>query len=234
MPIDLDLTPAEKALLEIPWYHDFAVLGFPTRQRGRHFPPNQAAKQGPLFALIRRAVESARREFGSARGVELFAADGFYANFAVQAGADQVLGIDLDEEEIAKARLITRLLGNAGKATFAVEDAFALSGTHDFCICAGGLYHLADPERLLRGLREKMRGPLVIQTVTSLARTDPGYFEAPAPGWTWGCRFSHSRLLAMVEAAGWSVVESLTNELTGNTRPEDRGSAYLLCVPATG
>jgi hypothetical protein len=38
----------------------------------------------------------------------------------------------------------------------------------------------------------------------------------------------------MVEAAGWSVVESLTNELTGNTRPEDRGSAYLLCVPATG
>jgi hypothetical protein len=35
----------------------------------------------------------------------------------------------------------------------------------------------------------------------------------------------------MVTHAGWVIVEKSENELTGNDRPEDRGSAYLLCVP---
>jgi len=71
---------------------------------------------------------------------------------------------------------------------------------------------------------------LVVQTVCSLAQTAADYFETPAPGQDWGCRFSYDRLLSMLADAGWNVVASSTNELGGNARPEDRGSAYVLCV----
>ena len=95
----------------------------------------------------------------------------------------------------------------------------------------GGLYHISSPASLLQNLRSRVTGPLVIQTVYSLAKTAPDYFETPAPGWTWGCRFSHQRLLDMVRQAGWKILEESTNELKGNQRPEDRGSAYLLTMP---
>ena len=225
------LSEAEEELLADPWYHDFEPLGLKTPQRAGHYVPNQLCKQGALFRLIDEAVKLCRERGCSARGVELFCADGFYANYAVKCGAERVHGIDLDEREIAKARLITKLLGNSDRVTFEVCDVSNLSGRYDFGVCAGGLYHISDPEALLRDLAVKVDGPLVVQTVVSLANSSPEYFEAPAPGWTWGCRFSYEYLLKMVEDGGWRVVQASTSELKGNDRPEDRGSAYLLCIP---
>ncbi len=58
------------------WYHDFEVLGLKTG-----IPhPNQLNKQGHLFTLINRAIASCREKVEDVRGVELFCADGFYAN----------------------------------------------------------------------------------------------------------------------------------------------------------
>jgi hypothetical protein len=140
-------------------------------------------------------------------------------------------GLDIDGHSIEKARLVTRVLGNAERVRFEVRDVFALEGAYEFGICAGGLYHISNPQELLEMLARRIRSALVIQTVYSLANSSPDYFETPAPRWTWGCRFSHGRLLAMVAGAGWEVVESRANELAGNNRPDDRGSACLLCVP---
>ena len=72
----------------------------------------------------------------------------------------------------------------------------------------------------------------MVQTVISLARCEADYFEAPAPGWTWGCRFSFDYLMDMLPGAGWRVVMTEENRLLGNKRPEDGGSVYLLCEPA--
>ncbi len=143
-------------------------------------------------------------------------------------------GIDVDRHALAKARLMTKLLRNQERASFLAQEVFELTGTYDFGICSGGLYHLPDPEDLLRSLKDKINTSLVIQTVYSLANEADDYFESPAPHWTWGSRFSYGYLLTMVENAGWRVVRSATNELAGNDRPEDRGSAYLLCRPAKG
>jgi SAM-dependent methyltransferase len=214
-------------LLLDPWYHDFEVLGLKTGIEH----PNQRCKQRYLFPYIDRAISICRRHTDAVSGVELFCADGFYANYAVLHGASGMLGIDANDYYIMKAKTIARALGNADKIRFQRADVFDLARCFDFCICAGGLYHLADPEALLRLMRGKIRYALVIQTVYSLVDAREDYFESPAPGWSWGSRFSYEYLLRMVDRSDWRILEADRNELEGNERPEDRGSAYLLCTP---
>jgi hypothetical protein len=64
--------------------------------------------------------------------------------------------------------------------------------------------------------------------VVSLATDDADYFESPAPGWTWGNRFSRKSFDRMIRSLGYTIVDSHFNELEGNSRPEDRGSVYYL------
>jgi hypothetical protein len=220
--------------MDHPWYHDFAALGVPTHQAEGIFGPNQQAKQAALFDYINRAIELSGPE---PDGLELFCADGYYSHYALQHGARHMIGVDLGDPQSAgdpmhlrQADAMTSLLGHDGRAEFRRQDAFDVSGRYDFAICAGGLYHLAQPEKLLGKLTDNVRVALVVQTVCSLAQTAADYFETPAPGQDWGCRFSYDRLLSMLADAGWNVVASSTNELDGNARPEDRGSAYVLCV----
>lgn len=224
------LSASEMALFAEPWYHDFEVLGIKTPQIPGIYKPNQECKQEPLFSLIRKAISICRESGTSAKGVELFCADGFYSNFAVQNGAESMYGIDLNENYLTKARLITKLLGNTEKIVFQQKDVFDLNGRFDFGICAGGLYHLHNPHELLKLLTAKIGAALVIQTVYSLANPAPDYFETPAPGWQHGCRFSHDYLLRMVQDSGWEIKETSVNELKGNPLLQNRGSAYLLCI----
>jgi len=223
--------------LEIPWYHDFAPLGRPTPQAEGNFRANQQAKQDILFDYIRRAIEMSSVGGVPPRGAELFCADGFYSHFALQAGAAHMTGFDLgdpqsagDPTHLLQARAIGDVLGHTGRAEFIRRDVVEVSGSYDFTICAGGLYHVSDPALLLRRTADYTRRALVVQTAYSLANSAPDYFEAPAPGWTWGSRFSIGYLWRMIEHAGYRIVDSTCNELTGNSRPEDRGSAYALCV----
>lgn len=225
------MTRPELELFVQHWYHDFTPLGLPTPQRWGMFAPNQCAKQEPLCRLVAEALRMAGDRVDAPAVLELFCADGFYSIYAVQHGAGSAHGIDTDAVEIDKARLAAKLLGVAN-ATFAVADVLTSDARAAVGICAGGLYHLTDPEALLVRLRRQIDHVLVVQTVFHLARPEPDYFETPAPGLTWGSRFSYEYLLAMVERSGWRIVSAERNELTGNDRPEDRGSAYLLCVPA--
>jgi hypothetical protein len=222
----------EQRLWNEPWYHDFAPLGIPTYQRDGIFRPNQAAKQGPLFDFIGQAIDHCQAAGTALRGVELFCADGFYSHFALQRGASHMTGLDLDTVELAKARLVGIRLGHEQKAMFLARDVHELTGQFDFGICAGGLYHVQDPDALLAHLSRHVAGPLVVQTVISLAETRDDYFECPAPGWNWGCRFSFEYFKTMLQRSGWQIRQIHCNELLGNARPEDRGSAYALCVPA--
>lgn len=225
------MTRPELELFVQHWYHDFAPLGLPTPQRGGMFAPNQAAKQEPLFRLVAESLRLARERVDHPTVLELFCADGFYAIYSAQRGAGTALGIDTDAVEVDKARLAAKLLG-VPNVSFDVADVLTSDARAHIGICAGGLYHLADPAALLSHLRPRIEHVLVIQTVFHLTRTEPDYFETPAPGFTWGSRFSYEYLLAMVERSGWRIVSAERNELTGNDLPENRGSAYLLCVPA--
>ena len=222
---------AEKKLLYGKWYHDFKDIGLRTDQYNDRYRLNQSAKQRPITEFIDRAHSLCRREQGPINGVEMFCADGFYSNYPAGKDSTEMYGVDIDNDSLTKARLITKLLGHSDRITFENCDVFKLSGEYDFGICAGGLYHMENPQHLLKLLTTKIRSALVIQTVYSLANTSNDYSETPAPHFTWGCRFSYSYLQRMVKDAGWKVIDKSTNEVLGNVHLEDRGSAYLLCVP---
>jgi hypothetical protein len=149
------LSEAEKKLLAGTWYHDFSVLGIKTVQVPGFWKPNQLAKEKPLFTFIERAILLCREEKMSTKGMELFCADGFYGNYAANVGADQMLGVALDDKHLAKAVLMTKLLGNSKKVTFDKCDVFDLTGKYDFGICAGGLYHISNPFDLLKLMTKK-------------------------------------------------------------------------------
>jgi hypothetical protein len=225
------LEARELRLLATRWYHDFSELGFRTPQKHGAYRRNQETKQPVLFAMIDRALEICRARPGPIRVLELFCADGFYAHRALQGGATEALGVDLSRRPLEQARLAARLLGLERAARFERCDVFDVKGEFELGICAGGLYHLEDPAALLRKLRAQVHHSLVVQTVYSLARSDADYFETPAPGWTWGCRFSRERFLGLLRESGWRALEVAANELAGNSRLEDRGSIYALCAP---
>jgi 2-polyprenyl-3-methyl-5-hydroxy-6-metoxy-1,4-benzoquinol methylase len=214
------------------WYHDYSPLGFKTPQGREVKRRNQLSKQPHLFRMIDGALRRCSEDLGRADGLELFCADGFFGNYAALRGATSILGVDREERPLVQARLAAKILGIEARARFERRDVFEVEGSYDFAICAGGLYHLSDPRALLARLRGQVRRALVVQTVYSLASTSPNYFETPAPGWTWGSRFSADFLLSILAETGWKVLETCSNELGGNARPEDRGSIYARCEPA--
>jgi SAM-dependent methyltransferase len=226
------------------WYHDFSELGATTYQfKDEIYPPAQRIKKYKIFEYIDDAIVYVKNMpdySGDISAVELFCADGFYANYMAQKGATKVTGIDIEENSgegltrksvLAQAKLITKILGNDDKATFQRDDVFNLSGIYDVVLCVGGLYHLNTPEKLLRLLREKVRHVLIIQTVVTLETEDENYFISPTPEWGWGCRFTHAWLLRTLRKNGWSILHEYRNELAFNSRQCDRGSSYVFCVP---
>lgn len=92
----------------------------------------------------------------------------------------------------------------------------------------GGLYHVADPEGITVMSYQMARKYLIVQTVVSLANDRDDYFQAPAPGWTWGCRYSRQSFDAMIRRHCPKIVDYHFNVLEGNSRLEDRGSVYYL------
>jgi len=222
--------PKSDMALSEPWYHDFSVLGFPTAQKGGIFPANQKAKEAPLFHLIDEAL---RRTPGDV--IELFCADSLFGIYALQHGAKSLLGIDTGYAQaggvpihLQQARIAADALGVGAKATFEDRDVWNVEGVYDIGICAGGLYHLTDPERFLAKLHDHIRGSLVVQTVVSLENTDANYFVASPSYRPHGSCCSAAWMIAAIERAGWKILEQSQNELPGNPELYNRGSIYLL------
>lgn len=213
-----------------PLYHSYRLLGGLNEQLPGIYAPNQAAKEPILLAYIQYAIAKCRATIASPVSfAELFCADGYYAMAARHLGATHSMGIDNDRDgHLATARRIAQALGL--EVDFRQMDVNAIDTLEPVDIVAnvGGLYHLANPLEVLRKSHAMARRFLVVQTVVSLATHDPDYFASPAPGWTWGCRFSRESFDRAIRATGWDIVDSHFNELEGNDRAEDRGSSYYL------
>jgi hypothetical protein len=107
---------------------------------------------------------------------------------------------------------------------------------HDVALCMGGLYHVADPEAILRRLAGKSK-VLVTQSAVSVARDEADYFVTPRPGWQHGCIFSTKYYEGMLARAGWAIVDASTsvppyNELAtpDGVVENDWKLATFLCV----
>jgi protein-L-isoaspartate O-methyltransferase len=190
---------------------------------------NQRHKEAYLIPFLQRGLS----ELGDGpRCLDLFCADGYYSCLMGRMRPDaSITGVDLDQQEITRARTAARVLG-IDNVSFQVEniwDCVQRPDRHDLILCAGGLYHLSKPRRLLEALTHIAEGTLVIQSAVTLETETADYFVTPAPGWKHGSRFTHAALKSWLADLGWDVVAEARNELTGNPRLCDRGSSYFLC-----
>lgn len=217
-------------------YHDYSFFGVNNHQISGCFALNQEAK-GPLITsyvqlALAKAVsgrKSANRE-GGVSFSEWFCADGYYAMISRRLGAERAYAIDNGRDphfEIAPE--IAKRLG-ISEVEFIEADLTTNPSLPRATVVAniGGLYHVPNPAEVLKNSYDNAEEYLVVQTVYSLAENDADYFETPAPGWDWGCRFSLSWIENQVNNLGGRVIDSDANLLEGNDLPKDRGSVYFL------
>lgn len=214
-----------------PLYHSYRLLGAINEQLPGIYPPNQACKEPILLAWIQLAIAKCRTTLATPVSfAELFCADGYYAMMARRLGATASMGIDNDRDgHLGLAPRVAAMLGLADVRFVKMEaDAIDTLPPVDIVANVGGLYHVSNPLEILAKSYAMARRFLIVQNVVSLANEDPLYFASPAPGWTWGSRFSRASFDKAMRDTGWEIVDSHFNELEGNERPEDRGSAYYL------
>lgn len=213
------------------FYHDFRLLGLDLPQAPGIFAQNQKAKEPVILGYLMFAIGKLK-----ARGItpltftELFCADAYYAFFARNFGADRAYGFDNNRDGyLDQAFRVQEIIGDEGVELHQL-DIFDIPKDFRSSIVAniGGLYHTADPLRALEFSYEMCRNYLIVQSVVTLATEDEDYFETPAPGWAWGCRFSYAWLRRQIIQLGYRIIDTERNQLPGNGRPEDCGSAYFL------
>jgi 2-polyprenyl-3-methyl-5-hydroxy-6-metoxy-1,4-benzoquinol methylase len=215
------------------YYHSFDSLGlYITQREENYFRVNQKCKEGTILAYSQLAVEKSKGSCKDKPSVlELFCADGYYAAHAKRMGAGLVNGIDLDERSIKQANAVFQaLFGESNRFHVADVHSFVPATPYDIVLCCGGLYHVSDPRRVIQDCYSKLsRKYLIVQSVVSLENESGGYFITPAPGWKHGSRFSTTFLREMILQVGWQIIDDHFNQLEGNTRLCDRGSAYFFC-----
>jgi len=213
-----------------PLFHSFELFGVSNQQLPA-FVTNQKAKEPIIRAYIQYAIAKSRTSIADpVTFTELFCADGYYAMVARLLGASQSCGIDNGKDGLFEPapRIPSRLgLDQVDFLRMEANDIDHLPPV-DIVANLGGLYHVSNPREILEKSYRMARRYLIIQSVVSMVNDDDDYFEEPAPGWTWGCRFSRSSFLKMIGELKYDVVDTHFNELEGNDRAEDRGSVYLL------
>jgi predicted RNA methylase len=212
-------------------YHDFSWLGLATGHQSAKFAANQDAKARVICAYLLLAIAKCRdageRDVSVA---ELFCADGFYAMFARRFGADRAVGYDNDRDGYLANALALRDTMRMDGVEFVKADVQDIPDDARFSIVAnvGGIYHTSDPRAVIEKSYAMAHRFLIIQNVVSMAATADDYLVRPAPGWTWGNRFSRASFDRLIRDFGYKVIDRSFNELLGNARPEDRGSVYYL------
>ena len=213
-------------------YHEYSFFGFRNRQAEGHFALNQKAKSPIIVAYIAQAIAKTKEIKEDISFVELFCADAYYAMIASRLGAREVTGVDNNKDQYAGCNKVKSIAKKLDIRNFSFIDAdinkLSTKNKYDIVANVGGLYHVSDPERILEKSYSIARHYLIVQSVVSLANKRLDYFEEPAPGWDWGCRYNPASFDRMIRSKGYKIVDYHFNELKGNSRPEDRGSVYYL------
>jgi hypothetical protein len=215
----------------VDFYHDFSVLGLSVPQRAGIYPPNQAAKTPLITGYLLYAIGKLKTRGVSPLTVaELFCADAYYSFLARRFGADHCDAFDSDRDgHLVEAMEAKQLLAEH-EVTIHKRDVFdsPQGFSANIVLNTGGLYHVSEPLRALENSYTMATDYLIVQTVVTLATENQDYFETPAPGQSWGCRFSYGFLARAIREREYQIIDTDRNILTGNDRPEDRGSAYFL------
>lgn len=214
-----------------PLYHKYSLFGVDNDQLPGIYELNQKAKSPIITAYIAYTIAKSKvKASDTASFTELFCADGYYAMVAARLGCSFSIGIDNDRDKyFSNAKLIATRLGLTN-VIFQKQEIMPTASFEPTDIVAnvGGLYHVDAPEQILELSYRMATKYLIVQSVVSLSTDAEDYYESPAPGWTWGNRFSRKSFDKMIRKYCSKIVDQHFNELEGNERLEDRGSVYYL------
>lgn len=213
-------------------YHDYSFFGHRNKQKPGIYPANQSSKEPIILSYMAYAIaQSSLLNDGDVSFAEMFCADGYYAMAAAALGCATSVGMDNNRDgHFTKAQETAAIL-NLPQVTFETVEISPEAQIRSFDVVAnvGGLYHVDDPEGILEKSYAIANKFLIVQTVVTLANNDPDYYAAPAPGWTWGNRYSQASFDRMMRSKYEDqILFSQANELKGNGRASNRGSVYYL------
>lgn len=156
-----------------PWMYSFQV-------GRRHTPihhPMLESIHATRASLIEGPVREALAAAGpGARALDVACCEGWFSQRLVEWGAGEVLGVDIREQSIRRAQLVSDHLGYDGdRLSFRAADIFSLTaeelGHFDVVLCLGLVYHVENPMGLLRLLRAVTRGLCAIESQTARVET---------------------------------------------------------------
>jgi hypothetical protein len=237
-----------------PWMHDYSALGLTTdftkspslgeycvnlarlvlgkgklTSQGSH--DNQKVRDLQILPALDKAFSLHREQYGEVNSfLDTFSNDGFYGFWvADRYKTPQITCVELMHEVVVQGRLMAEVLRKP-EVQFICQDVHDMDASAvDIALCMGGLYHITDPDAVVAKLRSKAKY-LVAHAVTSVLSQDPAYFVTPAPYWHHGCRFSHEYFLAMLQRAGWKIVESGHAVYPAPINEYSSGSSWALCA----
>ena len=212
-------------------YHDFKIFGYKNHILPGIYQLNQKSKEPIINAYIQYAIAKSKTKVQDEISfAELFAADCYYAMVACHFGATKSIGIDNNSSGYSTN--VTQIANALGikNFEFVMCDINDVEEINKFDIVAnvGGIYHVSNPRNVIEKSYNMAKRFLIIQSAVSMANDDENYYESPAPGWTWGCRFNRYSFDKLIKSLRYDIVDWHFNELEGNDRPEDRGSVYYL------
>lgn len=148
-----------------PWFHNLHLPG------GVLTAPEHPLGDFPAYKW-RELAGSLPEDLTGCRALDIGCNAGYYTFQLAQRGAD-VLGIDHDPHFLRQARWAAEQLGVSERVELRrldVYDLAQLEETFDVVLFLGVLYHLRYPMLGLDLVAERVRGTLVLQTLTSPVR----------------------------------------------------------------
>jgi tRNA (mo5U34)-methyltransferase len=112
------------------------------------------------------------------RVLDLFSANGAFAFECALAGAQEVVGIEFDDDRVRCAQFVAGIFRRNGMVApqFHVADVYSIANRFpepfDVVLCMGGLYHIADPPYILTQIRKLTRDRVILQTSGVLPGAD--------------------------------------------------------------
>jgi tRNA (mo5U34)-methyltransferase len=181
-----------------PWFYNFD-LG-PHGRTASALPPEVQAIHTTRLEMVERAVGA---HFGprlrEVRCLDVGCHEGYYSLAMARKGARRVLGLDVREDNIAKARFVAGSLG-VGNVEYGIKNCEDIReaglGTFELCLFLGILYHLENPMLCLRNIAAVTSEMCVVET--QVADEVEGYTEWGAKEWT---RPYHG-ILAVIDESG--------------------------------
>jgi len=120
--------------------------------------------------MIEPTVRAALADAGSdSRALDLGCSEGWFSHQLLHWGASSVLGVDVRDVNVRRARLVARHFGiPQTRLTFRAGDVFDLDpgelGTFDVVLALGLVYHLEDPVGMLRLARALTHSVCIVES----------------------------------------------------------------------